>query len=73
MIRLENMRPQSKLADGFGMLKYSGKKRLEDFDIGTEMRKHASKAAWRAWAHSSPLDFAGVGDSQRKGPTNFFR
>jgi AbrB family looped-hinge helix DNA binding protein len=43
MIRLKNMRPQSKLADGFGMLKYSGKKRLEDFDIGTEMRKHATK------------------------------
>ncbi len=43
MIRLKNMRPQSKLADGFGMLKYSGKKKLEDFDIGTEMRKHATK------------------------------
>ncbi len=43
MIRLKSMRPQSKLADGFGMLKYSGKKRLEDFDIGTEMRKHATK------------------------------
>ena len=43
MIRLENMRPQSKLADGFGMLKYVGKKKLEDFDIGTEMRKHAAQ------------------------------
>jgi AbrB family looped-hinge helix DNA binding protein len=43
MIRLKNVRPVSKLVDGFGMLKYSGKKRLEDFDIGIEMRKHAAK------------------------------
>jgi AbrB family looped-hinge helix DNA binding protein len=43
MIRLKNARPVSKLADGFGMLKYSGKKRLEDFDIGIEMRKQATK------------------------------
>jgi AbrB family looped-hinge helix DNA binding protein len=34
MIRLKNVRPISKLADGFGMLKYAGQKRLEDFDIG---------------------------------------
>jgi hypothetical protein len=40
MIRLINVRPVSNLADGFGMLKYSGKKKLEDFDIGVEMRKH---------------------------------
>jgi AbrB family looped-hinge helix DNA binding protein len=41
MIRLLSVRPVSKLADGFGMLKYSGKKKLEDFDIGVEMRKHS--------------------------------
>jgi hypothetical protein len=40
MIRLVNVRPVSNLADGFGMLKYSGKKKLEEFDIGVEMRKH---------------------------------
>jgi AbrB family looped-hinge helix DNA binding protein len=43
MIRLKNVRPVSKLADGFGMLKYAGQKRLEDFDIGIEMRKQATK------------------------------
>jgi AbrB family looped-hinge helix DNA binding protein len=43
MIRRRNVRPVSKLADGFGMLKYSGKKKLEDFDVGVEMRKHAAK------------------------------
>ncbi len=43
MIRLKHARPVSKLADGFGMLKYVGKKKLEDFDIGIEMRKHAAK------------------------------
>jgi AbrB family looped-hinge helix DNA binding protein len=40
MIRLINARPVSNLADGFGMLKYSGKKKLEEFDIRVEMRKH---------------------------------
>jgi AbrB family looped-hinge helix DNA binding protein len=43
MIRLKNVRSVSNLADGFGMLKYAGSKRLEDFDIGVEMRKHAQK------------------------------
>ncbi len=43
MIRLKHARPVSKLVDGFGMLKYSGKKKLEDFDIGIEMRKHSAK------------------------------
>jgi AbrB family looped-hinge helix DNA binding protein len=43
VIRLKNARPVSKLADGFGMLKYVGKNKLEDFDIGIEMRKHAAK------------------------------
>jgi AbrB family looped-hinge helix DNA binding protein len=43
MIRLKNVRPLSKLADGFGMLKYAGQKKLEDFDIGIEMRKQATK------------------------------
>jgi AbrB family looped-hinge helix DNA binding protein len=43
MIRLKNVRPVSKLADGFGMLKYSGKKKLDDFDIGVEMRKLVPK------------------------------
>jgi AbrB family looped-hinge helix DNA binding protein len=43
MIRLKNARPVSKLKDSFGMLKYLGKKRLEDFDIGIEMRKQATK------------------------------
>jgi AbrB family looped-hinge helix DNA binding protein len=36
MIRLKNVRPVRNLADGFGMLKYSGMKKLEDFDIAVE-------------------------------------
>jgi AbrB family looped-hinge helix DNA binding protein len=40
MIRLKNARPASKLEDGIGMLKYVGTKKLEDFDIGVEMRMH---------------------------------
>ncbi len=43
VIRLKHARPISKLEDGFGMLKYTGKKRLQDFDIGTEMHKQAAR------------------------------
>jgi AbrB family looped-hinge helix DNA binding protein len=43
VIRLKHARPVSKLEDGFGMLKYTGKKRLEDFDVAIEMRKQAAK------------------------------
>jgi AbrB family looped-hinge helix DNA binding protein len=43
MIRLKNVRTVSKLVDGFGLLKYCGKKKLEDFNVGIEMRKHAAK------------------------------
>jgi AbrB family looped-hinge helix DNA binding protein len=43
MIRLKHARPVSRLEDGFGMLKYVGRQKLEDFDIGTEMRKREEK------------------------------
>jgi AbrB family looped-hinge helix DNA binding protein len=43
VIRLKHARHVSKLKDGVGMLKYTGKKKLEDFDVAAGMRKQATK------------------------------
>ncbi len=43
--RLKRARRVSTVEEGFGMLKYHGPKLLKDFDVVSEMRRQAKKAA----------------------------